>query len=239
MKKSVLFVLALIFLISCESEENKNSRLTIDRYARKLNSIVTDIVKSRKEEGSQSKLTLNRFYGRYHEKLEDFNSDLNFESITEKYTNKRECLMEIANYTNDYLNTRKKLIRNLTGTSNAFSDYNQSKEYYHDCNDKIESESSPYLRKYYRKQVLEYLDKMIQENVNFTENKYSYLDNIIVLDSICSNIDSVAISYNSSTDKVKLVEFVAIPQTLSDSINDWLVSAKVNVINLDLAGLDQ
>ena len=84
--KHLLFLSILCsFFYSCESEENKNSRLTLDKYTRKLNSITSNIVSSRDDEASQSRMTLNSFYDRYTSKFEDFNHDLDFELISIEY----------------------------------------------------------------------------------------------------------------------------------------------------------
>ncbi len=232
MKKYLLIFLGIILLFSCESKENKDSRLILDKYVRKLNSMTIDIISSREEEGSQSRITLNQFYDRYTSKLEDFNNDIDFESISEKYNQPRENLVSLSRSYYDYLNSRKRSVINL---SEAFSSYesaiNAEKEYQEY---KLEMSTTRYSYDLYSSMATSSASRKFEESLEFIDNKYSYLEGLIRMDSITEFIDSISTIYNGGLQNLKLIEGIKTPIELQDSINDWLLSNKMFLEELDV-----
>jgi hypothetical protein len=230
--KKTLVVLSTIILISCESQDNKMSRLTIDKYSRKLISIIENIVEGRKEEGSQSRLTLNSFYDRYTSKIEAFSNDLNFETISPKYKDFRNDLLSLSKNINSYLNYRKSAISNM---SDAFSSYESALRYKSDYNEySLKSVGSSYSSDLYFDLVLKSLKDGLKESYDFIISKYSYSDDLNKMDSIYFSIDSLAIKFNLKANKSKLEEKIKIPTIFRDTINDWVISGKKSLAELTI-----
>ena len=224
MKKLTIPFLMILFLTSCESQENKNSRLTLDKYARKLNSMSLDIISSRDEEGSQSRLTLNRFYDRYTSKFENLNNDLDFETISEKYKTSRNEITGISRTFYAYLNTRKKAIIDM---SDAISAYKSAQDYTKDYEEyKNKMISSTYNSDFYYEMATKSSTKKFEKQIEFILSSSSYLEQLHVLDSLTMVIDSISATYNRKMPDLKLTEKLVIPKTLNDTVNDWLITSK-------------
>ena len=114
-----LALLIILFLFDCESQENKNSRLTLDKYTIQLNSITTDIISNRDDEAGQVQIKINTFYDRYITKLKDFENDSDFETIDEKYSKSRDDLTNISSIYSAYLIARKKIILHMSNADFA------------------------------------------------------------------------------------------------------------------------
>jgi|TARA_B110000503_G_C7017764_1_gene358455 hypothetical protein len=211
--KHLLFLSILCsFFYSCESEENKNSRLTLDKYTRKLNSITSNIVSSRDDEASQSRMTLNSFYDRYTSKFEDFNHDLDFELISIEYSKSREELISVSRNYYEYLNMRKKLI---TDMSSSISSYERANDYWE------RAEEIGYMRGNY----LDLHSSMLDKIGEFNKSYGSYLKQKKSVNSLIKSIDSNSNIYNVKIEALKLIEKVIVPENLNDSINDWVNSS--------------
>lgn len=230
-KRVTLILIAFLF-VSCESEENKNSRLTVDKYARKLNSVVNNIVDSRQEEGNQSKLTMSNFYQRYTSRIEDFSNDLNFEDITPKYVGYREDMLSIATNLNLYLNVRREAILSMVNTSSNYRDAIESEAEYNEYLEKMKS--SRYSSDYYREMAVNRLTDSYESALEFISYKASYQGSLYYMDSICAVIDSISIRYNSTIFENKLLDTIVIPPAFTDTINDWLLSNKQMILSLEL-----
>lgn len=230
MKRFTLPLLIILLLTSCESQENKSSRLTLDKYTRKLNSMATDIISSRDEEGSQSRLTLNRFYDRYTSKFEDFNNDLDFETISEKYSTSRNELTNIARTYYVYLNTRKRSIVDMSDASSAYERAQDYAEDYEEYMDKMISSS--YNSDFYYEMATKSSTKKFEKQLEFILSSSSYIDQLEVLDSLVISIDSISMTYNNSVEELKLTEKIVVPETLNDTINDWLITSKKYILQL-------
>lgn len=220
----------ILLLTSCESQENKNSRLTLDKYTRKLNSMATDIISSRDEEGSQSMLTLNHFYDRYTSKFENFNNDLDFETISEKYSSSRNELTSIARTYYIYLNTRKKAIVDLT---DAISAYERAQDYADDYEEYRDNMiSSSYNSDFYYEMATKSYSQKVEKQLEFNLSSSSYIDQLEILDSLVTSIDSISNTYNNKIEELKLTEKIVVPETLNDTINDWLITSEEYILQL-------
>ena len=231
MKKIVLYLLVILFFASCESQDNKESRLALDQYTRKLNALSADIVSSRNDEGSQTRLSLNGFFDKYTAKIEEFNTDLVFEKISEKYVGKRDSLSEISRIYINYLINRKECVINL---SDIFSKYKEAERYsdrYDEYLNKIGVSYS--LDDYYRNQAFKYAEKKYSARMEFQYNRLDYLDKLEVLDSLSGNIISTSGNYNLELENLKLIEKVVVPINLLDSLNDWVFTSKSAAVYLD------
>ncbi|MBT3209258.1 MAG: hypothetical protein HN347_13005 [Bacteroidetes bacterium] len=232
MKKITIYIFAILLLSSCESQENKNSRLTLDKYARKMNSIAEDIVSSREEEGSQSRMTLNSFYERYTSKCEDFNNDLDFESISEKYSPSREKLVSLSREYYKYLNVRKSAIINM---STAMSAYESAIDYEKDYNEYLAKiSSSTYSSDYYVERATNSISKKYDKTIEFIQNQSSYLIHLEDMDSLLIFIDSISYNYNVEIANSKLIEEIRMPKIMNDTINDWLITSKDYIEKLEI-----
>lgn len=232
MKNLALTFLIIMLLISCESQENKNSRLILDKYARKMNSMTIDIISSRDEEGGQSRLTLNQFYNRYTSKFEAFTNDLDFESISEKYALSRNELTNLARIYYSYLNTRKKTLVDLSDAGSAYErarDYNEDYEEYYD-----KMLRSSYNSSFYSEMALKSSKKRFEKRMEFLMSSSSYFEQLEILDSLVVSIDSISTYYNNKTEVLKLEEKIIVPKTLNDTINDWLINSKNLILQLVL-----
>lgn len=228
MKKLPFLFLILAFLTSCESQENKNSRLILDKYVRKLNSMTLDVVLSRSEEGSQSKLTMNRFYDRYTSKFEDINNDLEFETISEKYSESRNLISNIARSYYSYINRRKIAVSYISDLSSAYSSMINYKDDYIDYIDKMTT--SEYSKEFYLKMARQSSDKLYEKELEYELSSYKYLIEIDKLDSTAKSIDSISRIYNRNLAELKLKDTIVIRETLYDTINDWLLTSKNTIL---------
>lgn len=230
MKRFTLLLMIILLLTSCESQENKNSRLTLDKYTRKLNSMATDIVSSRDEEGSQSRLTLNRFYDRYTSKFEDFNNELEFETISNKYSASRDELTNISRIYYEYLNARK---RSILDISDATSAYQRMQDYAKDYEEYLDKmTSSSYTSDFYYEMATNSSTKKFEKQLEFIISSTSYIEQLEVLDSLVISIDSISMNYNNSVEELKLTERIIVPETLNDTTADWLMTSKNYILQL-------
>jgi len=218
------FFIGIILLLSCESQENKNSRIAIDKYARKLNSMMIDVVESREEEGSQSRLTINRFYDRYN--------DLDFEEITEKYKPYRDDLVSVSRTIDYYLNVRKDAIINMT---DALSSYKSANRYSKDYDEYIEkARTSHYSSDHYFDMARNYSMKKLEESLEFIYSKADYQINILQMDSLYFRVDSISSQYNQLILDKKLTEGIKLPDSFYDTTNDFIYSSKKFLLELEI-----
>jgi hypothetical protein len=232
MKKIVLYLLVIFFFASCESQDNKESRLTLDQYTRKLNALSEEIVSSRDVEGSQTRLSLNGFFDKYTTKIEKFNSDLVFEKISAKYVVKRDYLSKLSKVYVDYLNNRKEGIRHL---SDIFSKHKEAKRHNESYNEYVDKyiESSYSMGSFYMDMATKYSKRELDARLEFQYNRLDYLEKLEVLDSLTENIISISGNYNLELENLKLIEKVVVPINLLDSLNDWVFTSKSAAEYLD------
>ena len=232
MKKIVLYLLVILFFASCESQDNKESRLSLDQYIRKLNALSADIVSSRNDEGSQTRLSLNGFFDKYTAKIEEFNTDLVFEKISEKYVGKRDSLSEISRIYINYLINRKECVINL---SDIFSKHKEAKRHNESYNEYVDKyiESSYSMGSFYMDMARKYSKRELDARLEFQYNRLDYLDKLEVLDSLSDNIISISGNYNLGLENLKLIEKVVVPINLLDSLNDWVFTSKSAALYLD------
>jgi hypothetical protein len=224
--------LLVCLLGSCESKDNKYSRLTIDNYSRRLSSIIENVVQSREEEGSQSQLTLNNFYSRYTSKIEEFSDELNFETITPKYTIYRDELLIIAKNINSYLINRKNAILHLTEASSSFQSAIESQADYEEYLNEMKTDY--YSLDLYRNLAYENLQDKLKESLSFIENKFDYLKDVDNMDSIYYLLDSITIQYNNKIEESKLEEIIKMPLMFRDTVNDWLINNRSDFKKLEI-----
>ena len=232
MNRFTIIILSALMLYSCESQENKTSRITLDNYARKFNSMTIDIIASRDEEGSQSRLTLNRFYDRYTSKYEDFNSDLDFETISEKYNHNRENLITLSRLFYNYLNTRKSAIINMSDAMSAYKAALESEEDYNKYLNKMYTSS--YSTDFYSEMALKSANKKLEKSIEFLVTKLEYNSDLHSMDSLLILIDSISTNYNIEIPNSKLIEEIKMPQNLNDTIDDWVISSKTQIEQLEI-----
>jgi hypothetical protein len=231
MKRSITVGL-LILLISCESSENKLSRLTIDKYARKLSSMVENIEQSRSEEGSQTRLSLNGFYQRYTSQVETYINDLNFETVTSRYSLFRDDLLSFAKGLNFYLNCRKSAINNLSDAFSSFESTVQSadniKEYV------AEARSSYYSSDMYIRLARQELNDLTENSIDFIVQRIDYQEDIHKMDSIFVFLDSTSMVFNERKGQSRLMDSLNLPTSFCDTINDWVYSSRRSIMALEL-----
>ena len=233
--------LSLIFLIllvcSCESNDNKNSRLTIDKYSRKLSSILETVVNSRVEEGNQSQLTLSNFYTRYTSQIESYINDLNFETISPKYSLYRNELLQNAKTINFYLNSRRNAVNSLSDTFSAYDSGKRNKDDYKEY--RSEMYSSEYSFDMYRKMTISSLEDYRNELINFYSAAGSLKNELHLMDSVYFELDSAFVKYNTMKDKSKLIERLIMPINFRDTVNDWVLKAQNTIENISFPSLDE
>jgi len=231
MKRILIYLILGLFISSCESNEDKESRLILDKYVRKLNSLTLDIVTSRNDEGSQSQLTLNDFYLRYTEKVEGFNDNLVMEKISDKYSKKREDLSDISRTLMDYLNKRKNGIHYL---SNSFSKHKEADNYQKRFDEYLEKMDVSYsLDTYYADMASGYADKAYNARLKFQYNRLDYYDQLLELSTISTEVVTQSSVYNTDLEKLKLLETLNIPIDFSNISTDWLFISKKKVESLN------
>ena len=230
--KKLWLILLVCLLGSCESKDNKYSRLTIDNYSRRLSSIIENVVQSREEEGSQSQLTLNNFYSRYTSKIEEFSDELNFETITPKYTIYRDELLIIAKNINSYLINRKNAILHLSEASSSFKSAIESQADYEEYLNEMKTDY--YSLDLYRNLAYENLQDKLKESLSFIESKFDYLKDADNMDSIYYLLDSITIQYNNKIEESKLEEIIKMPLMFRDTVNDWLINNRSDFKKLEI-----
>ena len=232
MKKTLILSLFIILIVSCKYQENKQSRIIIDKYTRRLNSLIIDISSSRNEEGNQSILTLNNFFDKYISKFEDFNDDLVFETISDKYIPKREKLIFFSRNMCEYLKIRKQAILNMSDVFSTHESLVQREKDYHKYDESRKLASTLSSMHYYFTLGMENLIKISEETYEFNQSKALYLDNLQCIDSLYILIDSIFVNYNESIQNAKLIEKLIIPESFSDTSNDWLLNNEEYIIGL-------
>lgn len=234
--KSILTLILLMSLISCETPQNKSSRLIIEKYTRKLESITENIVKSRNEEGSQSRLTLNNFFERYFSSLEEFSNDLNFETISDKYIAQKENLLEISDALTEYLNYRKEAIVYL---SEATSSYSSAIDDINDYDDyKFKAKYSSYSSSTYLEYANDSYYDYMKEEINFLSSRREFLDDCESINSIYSRLDSLTSEINQVVEETRIEQSFKLPDNLNDTIDDWLLSTKKTIRKLEIPDID-
>jgi hypothetical protein len=211
-------------LVSCESRDDKFSRLKIDVYANKISSILGNIAESKVEEETRTQPTFNDFYGVYVIKVEEFINDLNLEKISPLYIPYKDSLLLSAEGLNCYLDYRKDAVANMTM---ALSNYESAVKSKSDCEEYVILKNSSFSESdFYADLVRKSLEEYKTKTLEFNISKNSYLKNIQKMDSIYLLIDSIAIEYNHRVIDSKLEEKITVPLTFRDTINDWLISSQ-------------
>lgn len=209
--------------MSCESAQDKNSRLKMEQYIRKLNSISQEIVNSRDNEGTQSRSSLNQFYATYIEKFETFNNDIEFEIFSDKYVPIRGELVSLSKKYYEYLGTRKDAIYSLTSALSCFSSSKRYGEYANEYKEKMEDSYSS--KSYYRKLAAENAMKCRDEFVDFARERLNYTTNVTVLNIITIELKIEVAEVNDIIKDNRLNDTLVVPANLNDTINDWLMKS--------------
>jgi len=194
--------------------------------------LIIDISSSRNEEGNQSILTLNNFFDKYISKFEDFNDDLVFETISDKYIPKREKLIFFSRNMCEYLKIRKQAILNMSDVFSTHESLVQREKDYHKYDESRKLASTLSSMHYYFTLGMENLIKISEETYEFNQSKALYLDNLQCIDSLYILIDSIFVNYNESIQNAKLIEKLIIPESFSDTSNDWLLNNEEYIIGL-------
>ena len=63
--------------------------------------------------------------------------------------------------------------------------------------------------------------------LEFIRNKYSYLNHLDNMDSLLFIVDSISKLYNKEIPNFKLVEEILIPETMRDTIKDWITNTTI------------
>lgn len=222
--KTFIPFFCFIMLVSCESRDDKFSRLTIDVYANKISSILGNIAESKAEEETLAQPNLNDFYDVYVTKIEEFINELNLEKISPLYMPYKDSLLLSAEGLNCYLNYRKDAVAYMT---RVLSNYESAVKSKSDCEEYVILKNSSFSESdFYADLVRKSLEEYKTKTLEFNISKNSYLKNIQKMDSIYLLIDSIAIEYNHRVIDSKLEEKITVPLTFRDTINDWLISSQ-------------
>jgi len=228
--KTLIPFICVIFLVSCESRDDRYSRLTIDLYANKISSILGNIPEIRIEEETQTLLTINDYYGVYVKRIEEFINDLNLEKISPLYRPYKDSLLLSAEGLNYYLSYRKDAVVNMI---RALSYYESALKSRSDCEEYLILKNSSYSENdFYADLIRKGLDDYRIKTLEFNVSKNSYLNTIQKMDSIYFLIDSIVIGYNQKVIDSRLEEEITVPVTFRDTINDWLISNKSYFLEL-------
>lgn len=228
-------LLVSVVLISCESSEDKHSRMTIDAYTRKLNSMATDIVDSRKEEGNHTRLSVSQLFDRYIEKCDDFRDELVMEDISTKYDTTRLILEEISRAYQNYLNNRKPALIYWSVTPSSYRDYEEKKdiateqliedlEWFTGDSKKLGVREKA-RQAQSRQRKADRLDALEESaEAEFKENQRNYLMYAPEVIRDIKTIKWISKEYNARLEGLKLEETISIPTNLLDTINDGVVA---------------
>lgn len=236
-KQSILFGTSLLlFLNSCESEANKESRLGLDTTARKINLLNKQLVDSKTEEGKQSKLTMSDFYSGYSDKLNDAEESLAMLAITEQYTPAERDMALMMDLIRNYLNTRRELITNVTEASNSYSTYYNQKskadEYRRDY------ENSGYRYDFYHDYSMKASVNSINAMLKFIKAKYASMEYADSLFTINDSLHSLIDIYNLKVSESKLSDSIKYINLVDSTGNDWLIDASQTVRDFDISNDD-
>lgn len=231
MKKVILLVLMLL-ISSCGLKENRNSRLTIDNYSKKLNAIIDNIVTGRAEEDSQTGLTIDSFFQNYISEIERFSNTLDSEVISPGYLRFKEELLIIASDVLAYLHYRESAINDLYG---YYSSYNSLMRNSSDIKEfKSDRTSDYYSGNSDSKLMKESLLNLQKDLENLSLQKLSLMKDFNLIDSISLKLFRTTGEYNLSIEGSKLDETIRLPLMLKDTINDWLYTNKASLKDLEL-----
>ena len=203
--KTLIPVICFFLLISCESKDEKTSRLTIDTYTNKLNLIIGSVVESRVEEGSQ--LSTDNLYSNSVSKLMEFINELNSYNITSDYLPYRDIQLSSAEILNNYIGYRKDAISSMNSIVSSYESANR---------------------------IISDLNGYHKSAEEFAVSKNSYALSIQRMDSICISLDSMVIVYNQKLEDSRLVDKIFLPVSFRDTVNDWLVSNKSYYLDLQV-----
>lgn len=229
MKTHFLIVLAsILFLSSCESEQQKLNRIELDKAARKLSKTLSDIQTEREEEGEQSRLTIVSFYNKYLDKIDDIENDLAEMDLDEKYKPSVERINRIADEVAQLLTNRKSAISATSDLSSALRMYN-----------------------YYMKQRMRYLYstysygssyrmETLEEESNIRSSAIAYKIALAGLKKSEGRLDSMLNDYNFLVSDSRLQDSLIIPKSFSDTTQtDWLKNLLPDLQSYVGFGLDE
>lgn len=236
MRNFVLLLLSLLLLQSCESKEDESSRITLDKYSRKLSAMTDDVAASRTEESRQSKLSLNSYFKSEIEKLEAFKNDIQFETISEIYTVDRNHLTNISLSLIDYLNIRRELIpyytrsvelsKNLTDSRSWLYAHQQGAVFYGVNTPKYLIPSKKEMVEKYSAECKAY-ESSLNANLAAAQKKENMLDEVVEL------VNTFVVKYNSDVSQTKLIDSLRISPLLIDIESDWLLSGMETIRDLE------
>ena len=234
--KTVIPIFCFIMLVSCESRDDKFSRLTIDVYANKISSIFGNIAESKAEEEILAQPNLNDFYNVYVTKVEEFINELNLEKISPLYMPYKDSLLLSAEGLNCYLDYRKDAVAYMTRALSIYETAVKSKS---DCEEYVILKNASFSESnYYAGLIRKCLEEYKAKTLEFNTSKNSYLKNIQRMDSIYLLIDSIAGEYNHRVIESKLEEKITVPLAFRDTINDWLISSQSYLLELTVPSIE-
>lgn len=229
MKPHFLIILAsILFLSSCESEQQKLNRIELDKAARKLSKILSDIQTEREQEGQQSQLTIGSFYNKYLDKIDDIENDLAEMDLDEKYKPSVERVNRIADEVGQLLTNRNSAISATSDLSSAMNMYS-----------------------YYMKQRMRYLYstysygssyrmETLEEEGKIRSSAMAYEIAIAGLKKSEARLDSMLNDYNYLVSDSRLQGSLLIPNSFSDTTQtDWLKKLLPDLQSYVGFGLDE
>jgi hypothetical protein len=221
-------------LVSCESRDDKYSRLTIDLYANKISSILGNIAEIRAEEETLTQQSLSDFYGVYVTKVEEFIKAMNLEKISPLYMPFKDSLLLTAEDLSYYLSYREGAANDMISVLSFYESASKSRSDYEEYT--ILKNASYAENDSYNDLINKSLEEYKSKTQEFNTSRNYYLKNIQKMDSIYFLMDSIAVGYNHKMMTGKLEEKITVPITFRDTINDWLISSKSYLMELMIPG---
>lgn len=232
MKKLLHLLILLIWLPACESDEQKQSRLTLDKYTRKLNVLLKNSINPQEEQNSP-RLFSNKIFQDEIEKFSQFNADIEFEIIIDDYKTPKNNLLKISDKASDLLGIRNNIFSSLSDCLNTFNKFNRSI-----------TEVRRIMNGNYERDVFlsVYFDQTIDEMKSISISKARYEITRINLTSSIDNytsamneLDSLVLGYNSLTQGLNLSDSAIIFSKMHPFESDWIFGSIDELLKFDIS----
>ena len=218
--------------ISCgESKKDIESREELSVIIRRINAFYEDYNDNKAREEHLNQLTLRNYFQNYSNQLSDFRQEAAGLTITEKFNLIRTELDFLISGSAKFIGLRQSLLLQMLKMSNTFSDIKRNKELSDEYWDKyLSSNYSSSLNNLYRKQYMEYDNKVDEEREKFRleikELSSLVKEYKINNQEICQIIDTI----NNHAKKSDFINIIIIKKIILNSA-DYL-NETINLVEM-------
>ena len=231
----LIYCFSLQVLVSCEPGDEKTSRLTLDTYSLKLNSVFASIVESRVDEGIPG-ISPDGLYSTIISKVNEIDAGLADSRFAPGYLPFCESQRQVVREVGLYLENR---VQSVLSMNDVLSCYQSATAIRAEMEDYKNAATSSYGGNNFNTEAAAgKLDELNARLAEFIDYKDSWSQKIGGMDSASLRLESIISGYNLKAEGSRLRERIVLPPAFRDTINDLLLSNRAYILNLQVKAAD-